>query len=148
MRKNIIPIISIFTIAIVVVIAGFFLLDIEKVALSFWAFGSLLFSLIVSLFTMISLFATNKNKDNVFFVSGLSGAVWVYEIAIVISILFMHSFIEHLGWFIFLQIGINALFLITLIIIINISGHIHKCNTETYEKLKNGEYEKPKIGGV
>lgn len=146
-RKSTLTTISIFTIAIVVVIAGFFLLEIEKAALNLWAFGSLLFSLVVSLVTMLTLVAPKRNKDNVSFTSGLSGAVWVYEIAVIISILFTKSFVEYLGRFILLQIAINALFFIITIVIMNVSGHIHDSNAKTHENLQNGEYDKPKRGG-
>lgn len=147
MNKRILTIISIFAIGMLVVVTGFFLLDIEKVAINFWAFGSLMFSLVVSLFATIFLIYPGKNKYNVLHTVGLSNAVWVYEIIIIISILFLKPFIDHLGGFIFLQISINALFLVAMITIKTASGRVHNVNVNTYENLQVEEYNKPKRGG-
>lgn len=147
MSKGILTTISIFAIGIIVAIVGFFLLDIERVALTFWAFGSLLFSLIVSLLVMIVLVSPKRNKDRVFYTAGLSISVWIYAMAVVISILFIKSFVDSLNSFIFLQIGINALFLVIAIVIITVSGHIYYNNEKTYENLQNDKYNRPKRGG-
>lgn len=148
MSKGILTTISIFAISILVVITAFFILGIEKIALNFWALGSLLFSLAVSLLTMVMLFAKQRNKDRMFYAAGLISAVWFYEIAIVISVLFTKSFINKLESFIILQISINALFFIVVSIIIPVSGRIHDNNAKTLENLQNGEYDKPKRGGL
>jgi hypothetical protein len=147
MSKGILTTISIFVISILVVIAGFFLLDIEKIALHFWAFGSLLFSLVVSLLTTITLVAPKKNKDNIFYTVGLGSAAFIYEMAVVISLLFIKVFAERLNHFIFLQIAINALFFICVAIIISASERIHNNNVKIPENIQDGEYNKPKRGG-
>lgn len=147
MSRGILTTIIIYAVGILVVIAGFFLLDIEKVALNFWAFGSLLFSLAVSLLAMLTLVAPKKNKDGVYYSTGLGSLIWIYEIAIVISIFFTKSFAEHLYRFVFLQIAINAVFFITALVIINVSARVHDNNAGTYEDLQSGEYNKPKRGG-
>lgn len=147
MSKSILTTISIFAIGIIAVIVGFLLLDIEKVALVFWAFGSLLFSLVVSLLVMVILVVPKGDKERVFYTAGLSSLVWIYTTAVVISILFLKSFADRLNSFILLQIGINALFFITSIVIITVSGHIYSNDENTYEKLQNDEYNRPKRGG-
>jgi hypothetical protein len=147
MSKSILTTISIFVISILVVVAGFFLLDIEKTALHFWAFGSLLFSLVVSLLTTITFVAPKKNKDSIFYTVGLSGAGFIYEMAVVISLLFTKAFVERLNSFIFLQIAINALFFICVAIIISVSGRMHDNNVEISENIQDGKYNKPKRGG-
>ncbi len=147
MNRGILTTISVFVIGILVAVAGFFLLDIEKITIHFWAFGSLLFSLVVSLLTVVTLVAPTRNKDGVFYTAGLSSAVWIYEIAIIISVLFTKSFTDKLNSFILLQISIHALFFIIAVIIITVSGRIHDNNAKTCENLQNGEYNKPKRGG-
>lgn len=146
--KDTITVISVYIIGIFVAVAGFFLLDIEKIALNFWALGSLLFSLVISLLGMIMLVIPKREKNGVFYTAGLSSTIVIYEIAVVISLLFTRLFVDKLTSFIFLQISINALFFIIGIIIIAVSERIHDSNEETYEKLKNGEYSKPKRGGI
>jgi len=147
MSRSVSTIISVFVIGILVVVAGFFLLDIESIALNFWALGSLLFSFVVSLLAMLTLVAPKRNKDGLFYTAGLSSVIFIYEITVIISILFTHSFVDKLNSFILLQISINALFLIIAVIIIVTSGRIYDHNAKTSENIKNGEYSKPKRGG-
>ncbi|MDR1978052.1 MAG: hypothetical protein LBQ42_04895 [Synergistaceae bacterium] len=147
MSRGIGATISVFVIGILVVAAGFFLLGIERTALNCWAFGSLLFSLIVSLFATITLVAPEKNNNGLFYNAGLSGAIWIYEVLVIISILFTKAFAERLNSFVFLQIGLNALVFIAVIVIITASRHVRDSNARTYEKQQSGEYNKPKRGG-
>lgn len=147
MSRGILTTVWAFSISIFIVIAGFFLLDIEKAALTFWAFGSLLFSLIVSLLIMVMLVAPRENRTGLFFKAGLGSAVWLYEIAVAVSVLFTRAFVDRLNSFIFIQIGINALFFIIVIVLISVSEHVLKSNEKTYKNLQNGEYNKPKKGG-
>ena len=147
MSKGTLTTITVFAIGIVVVIAGFFLLDIEKIALNFWAFGSLLFSLIVSLLAMLTLVVPKENSEHIFYSSGLSSAILIYEIAVVISIFFTNSFEDHVYRFVFLQVAINALFFISTLLIVNTSAHVHNSKTTTKENLESREYSKPKRGG-
>ncbi|QOX63651.1 hypothetical protein FRZ06_09960 [Anoxybacterium hadale] len=137
----------VFTIAILVVIAGFFLLDIEKIALNYWAFGSLLFSLAVSLLATLALVAPKENKGSVFYTGGLSSAIWIYEIMVVISVFFTNKFVEHMYRFVFLEIAINALFFISALVIYNVSARLQYNDAKTYKNLQSGEYNKPKRGG-
>ena len=136
-----------FAIGILVVIAGFFLLDIEKIALNYWAFGSLLFSLVISLLATLKLIAPKENKGSVFYSGGLGSAIWIYEILVVISIFFTNKFVDHMYRFVFLEIAINALFFISAMVIFNVSSRLHDNDAKTYENLQSGEYNKPKRGG-
>jgi hypothetical protein len=147
MSRGVLAAISTFAIGILVVVAGFFLLGVEKTAINYWAFGSLLFSLVVSLLVTLTLVAPKGHRGGVFYAAGLSGTVWIYEIAVVISVLFVKAFTDRVNGFIFLQIAINALFLVVAIIIVAVSSHVYDSNASTYEKLQNGEYNKPKRGG-
>ncbi|WP_099205249.1 hypothetical protein [Scatolibacter rhodanostii] len=146
MSRGVLTTIIIYTIGILVVIAGFFLLDIDKVPLNFWAFGSLLLSLVVSLFATLTLAAPKKNKDGVYYSTGLGSLILIYEIVVIISIFFTQWFAAHMYRFVFLQIAINAVFLIIAVVTINISARVHDNNAKTYEDLQSGEYNKPKRG--
>lgn len=139
--------IIVFSIGILVTIAGFFLLEIEKIALNYWAFGSLLFSLVVSLLATLMLVAPKKNNSGVFYSGGLGSAIWIYEILIVLSIFFTKSFVEHMYRFVFLEVAINALFFICAMVIYNISTRLQYNDAKTYKNLRSGEYNKPKRGG-
>ena len=147
MRRGVLATIVAFAIGIVVIIAGFFLLEIDRVAINYWAFGSLLFSLVVSLLATLTLVAPKANKGGVFYTAGLSGAIWIYEAIVVISILFARFFANRVNGFVFIQIAINASFFIVAVIIIGVSNRVHNNNAKTYENLQSGEYDKPKRGG-
>ena len=148
MNRSVLTSVGVFVIGILVTIAGFFLLEIEKIALHYWAFGLLLFSLVVSMFVTVALVAPKKGKSSVFYNTGMSAAIALYQIAVIISMFFTHSFKENVNGFIFLQIAINAVFFIALMIITNTSGNVHQSNMNTQEKAQDGEYNGPKRGGV
>ena len=139
--------IIVFAIGILVTIAGFFLLEIEKIALNYWAFGSLLFSLVVSLLATLMLVAPKKNNSGVFYSGGLGSAIWIYEILIVLSIFFTKSFVEHMYRFVFLEVAINALFFISAMVICSVSARLHNNDVKTSNNLQSGEYNIPKRGG-
>jgi hypothetical protein len=141
MRRHTLYTIGIFLIAIIVTVAGFFLRDIERIALNYWAFGFLLFSLVLSLVSLITI------KDNVFYNAAVISAVWLYQIAIIATMFFVKSFSEAVNKFILMEIAINALFFIVAILIIASSKYVHDSNAKTFEKLNNGDYNTPKRGG-
>lgn len=147
MSRGILTTIIVFAIGILVTIAGFFLLEIEKIALNYWAFGSLLFSLVVSLLATLMLVAPKKNYSGVFYSGGLGSAIWIYEILIVLSIFFTKSFVEHMYRFVLLEVAINALFFISAMVICSVSARLHNNDVKTSNNLQSGEYNIPKRGG-
>jgi hypothetical protein len=147
MSRGVVANFCVFAVAIIVVIAGFFLLNIERVALNFWALGSLLLSLVLSSIVVATILAPKRDKDAIFYAAGLSVVVVVYQIAVIISMFFTQNFADDVNSFIFLQIIINALLIIAVVIIVVLSNRVHKGNAETYRKLQDGEYNQPKRGG-
>jgi hypothetical protein len=145
--RNIKTVCSILGIAIVVVIAGFFLLNIERVALNIWALCSLTLSLVVNMLANLTIVTRKYGKDSVYYNAGLAGALWVYQIAIIISVAFTRLFAEHTTRFVFVELLIHALFLIAAIAIGAGAAHVHNRNLETAEKQESGEYNTPKRGG-
>lgn len=147
MKRNIFTICGVYFIVILLIVLGFFLLNIEKSPLNYWALGSLLLSLTTTLAVAIVLSLPNQGKNQVFYAAGLGSTIWIYLIIIIISILFTSAFEEHLNGFIFLQVAIHLLFVIISLIISTVSASIHKSNIKVQEKLSSGEYDKPKRGG-
>jgi hypothetical protein len=88
-----------------------------------------------------------EKNNGIFYNAGLSGAIWIYEALVIVSILFTKAFAERLNSFVFLQIGLNALFFIAVIVIITASKYVRDSNARTYEKQQGGEYNKPIRGG-
>ncbi len=140
--------ISTYAIAVLFVTAGFFLLDIDKIALYIWAYSSLLFSLSVSLVSTIILASKMIAKDALFFNAGFGSAICIYQVLVIISILFINSFRYHIGAFIFLEIAIFVLFVVVSIVVHVSSTHIYEKNMKSLEKLNNAEVDIPKRGGL
>lgn len=136
-----------YMIGIFVVVTGFFLLHIEKVALNFWALGFMVSSFIISLLATLALIDQKKKKDHMYYAAGLSSIIWIYQIVVIVSILFTPLFLKGLYQFIFLQIAINAGFFVIAFVVRYVSERVYENNVKTDENLKNGEYNKPKRGG-
>ncbi len=147
MRKRIIINCSIYLLYVTLVLAGFFLLGIEKTALNFWSLGFLLFSITFSFFVSLGGDFLRSTRDNFFNIVGIYSAIVVYHIAVIICTVFTPIFRENIGTFIFIQIAINIVFMIMLIAIIGFTGHINKDDDKTFNKIKSGEYDSPKRGG-
>ncbi len=128
MSRGTLTTVGVFSIAFVVVIIGFFLLDIERVALNYWALASLLFSIAVSLVTTVVVIEPKRQKDATVFAGGLSSTVWIYQLVVIVSIFFTGMFKDHVMRFVFLQIAINALFFIIVMVMANAAG---QCTTAT-----------------
>lgn len=139
-------IVSIFGVVILAVTAGFFLLNIPKREVYYWAFSALIFSLLVSLGSILMIYNNKLSRANVFYGASLSTTTFIYLIVVIVSLFFVKKFDENVKSFVFLQMIFNALFLCVVIIISSISNHLHKKAIITSENLKNGEYNKPSRG--
>lgn len=147
MSRGVLATISVFVIGIIITIAGFFLLNIEQVTLNFYALGFLLFSQVVSLFVVITVIRPKEKNTGVLYVSGLMSSIWIYEVAVILSILFIHLFDDSQGQFVFLQIVINALLFVTIISISNVSRHLNSKNAESQKKLMEEDNKEYRRGG-
>jgi len=136
-----------FAIAIAVVVSGFFLLGIEQIAIHFLALAFLVLSLLVSMGALVTITQRKAARDTVFYGAGTSAAVWVYQVAVIISVALVGVFNGRIGIFIFTEIVINAVFSIVTLAINLSARRIHASNAKTYERQENGEYNTPKRGG-
>lgn len=146
MNKWVITTISAYLISVIVVIAGFFLLDIEHIPLNYWALGSLIFSFTVSMSSMLTIVVKKKSGGNLFYTMGGFISLIVYELGVIISVLLIGLFSENVNRFILVQIIIFAMYLIIFIIFTAFSKHINKSDNNTSEKIENGEFLSAKRG--
>ncbi len=137
---------TLFVLSVILVVSGFFLLSIEKNALNIWAFVLLLFSFCFTMIVSLSVTYFRSRRDNLFNVLGVYSSMFIYQVAVIVLTCFTGLFKENLGTFIFIHIGINVLFAITLIVIFGFTGHIYRVNDRTLEKIKTGEYDSPRRG--
>lgn len=137
----------IFLTLVIVILAGFFLLDFECSTINISALCSLELSLLVSMLCSISLAKRKSGKDTLYYNAGIGSITAIYQIAVIISVVVSSIFEENINGFIFLQIVINALMFVICTLIITASTYINKSNKKTLEKQENGEYNKPKRGG-
>lgn len=139
-------IISIFGVIILAVIIGFFLLNIPKTRLYYWAFSALLLSLLISLCSVLFNYNNKPNRASVFYAASLSTSIFIYLAAVIVNLLFINNFHDRVNSFIFLQIVINILFLTINITLNALSRHLHQKAMTLSENYKNGEYNKPSRG--
>jgi hypothetical protein len=147
MSRGVLVSISAYSIAILLVISGFFLLDIDRNALYLCAFGSLLFSLVISLISTVILVSNKNAKAVLFFNAGFGSVIGIYQVMVIISILFINSFKHHIGAFVFLEIVFFGVFIVVSIIFHVSSQHIYEGDKNLQDQLENGEFIKPKRGG-
>ena len=146
-RSSLYTIIS-FSIAIVIVAAGFFLLGIEQTIIHFWALAFLILSLLMSMCLLLTI--TRRKtivKDAVFYNAGASVIVWLYQVAVIISVALVGVFDNKVGRFIFVEITVLAVFIIIMLAINLFAQHTYLSNNTTAERKANGEYDAPKNGG-
>mgnify|MGYP000079963911 FL=1 len=137
----------IFLTLVIVILAGFFLLDFECSTINILALCFLELSLLVSMFSTISLARRKNDKDTLYYNAGVGSITVIYQIAVIISVVLSKIFEENIKGFIFLQIVINALIFVICTLIITVSTYINNSNKKTLEKQENGEYNKPRRGG-
>ena len=147
MNKGIKTSLIIFFTSVIVILAGFFLLDFERSTINISALCFLELSLLVSMLSTISLVRRKNDKDNLYYNAGIGSVTAIYQIAVIISVVVSKIFEENINGFIFLQIVINALMFVICTLIITVSAYINKSNKKTLEKQENGEYNKPRRGG-
>jgi len=137
-----------FTIAIVVVVAGFFLLSIDQIAIHLWALAFLILSLLLSMGLLVGIAQRKSSgKDTIFYSAGTGATVWIYQIAVIISVALVGLFNEKVGRFVFTEIVIIAIFAIIILAINFFAKRTHASNAKTLELQENGEYNAPKRGG-
>ena len=131
-------------IVILFTVTAFFLMEIEKTPLNFWALAFLLLSEIVLFTGLICLRFAGINQNKVFLRSGIISALFMYFFATLISMLFIRGFKENLNIFILIQLAIIMLFAIIIISVFAFSMGIERRNQEDIKKVGNIE---PKRGG-
>ena len=137
-----------FAIAIAVAVAGFFLLEIEQIAIHIWALAFLILSLLVSMGSLVSILQRKAAaKDTVFHSAGTTAAVCVYQAVVLLSIAFTGAFNGKTGRFIFTEIAILAAFAVVMLAIGLSARYVHAANAKTLERQENGEHGAPKRGG-
>ncbi len=147
MNKGIKTSLIIFLTLVIVILAGFFLLNFECSTINISALCFLELSLLVSMLSTISLARRKNDKDTLYYNAGVGSITAIYQITVIISVVVSKIFEENIKGFIFLQIMINALMFVICTLIITASTYINKSNKKALEKQENGEYNKPRRGG-
>lgn len=137
-----------FAIAIITVLMGFFMLRIERTPLYLWALGFLVLSMIISMALNIGMMERDtSDKDKVLDNAGTAGLVWIYQLSVIISVVFTRLFENKIYQFIFLQVVIIAIFSILMLLVNHFSMQVHTLDRKTLDRQENNEYSKPKRGG-
>ncbi|MDR0979203.1 MAG: hypothetical protein LBL91_04650 [Lachnospiraceae bacterium] len=145
-RKISMPVIA-YMAVILIVVAGFFLLEIEQTDINLWAFGSLVFSLLLSMVVTLTVTIKKSESNNITYNSAVMSLSAIYEVIVILTMFFVGAFETNLNGFIFLQIIINIIFIVLVVMLKGTNEHIKDNNTKTAQNLSNGEYNTPKRGG-
>lgn len=137
-----------FAIAIVAVVAGFFLLSVEQIAIHLWALAFLVLSLLLSMGLLAGIAQSKgSGKDTVFYSAGIGAIVWIYQIAVIISVALVGVFDQKVGPFVITEVAIIAVFAIVTLAVNFFAMRTYSSNAKTMERQKNGEHDAPKRGG-
>lgn len=123
-KTGIIPTIIIGLIVISFSVTAFFLLDIEKVPLYWWALGFLVLSELVLFSGLICVRLLGANRSKVFMRSGIVATLFLYFLVTLISIIFTSSFTGKLNTFILMELAIIVICTIIIISVFPISRRI------------------------
>ena len=143
-KNGVVPIGVIGIIAIIFSVADFFLLDIERTAVHWWALAFLLLSEVTLFGGLIGLRYTRAAYSRFFLKSGIGSALTLYFVVTLVSVLFAGAFRENLNIFILIQLAIVVLF---AVIIVSLSAFSRKLERQGEEDIKKIGVNEPKRGG-
>ncbi len=136
-----------FCIAIATVVLGFFLLGVEQIAIHFWALAFLLLSLLISAASLISVAQKKSPEDTMLFKSGIGVVTCLYQVAVIVSIIFVGAFNEAINKFIFTEILITAAYAIVFLAVSFFANRNHVAKVDSQEYQDNNQNNTPKRGG-
>jgi len=131
-------------IVIILSLAVFFLLNIEKNAVNNWALTFLLLSEVALFGGLIWLRFSSARYGKVFLNAGIGTTLILYFITTLISVLFTGMFREKPNTFVLIELVIIAVFAIISVSIITSSHRVERSGEEDMTKIGNNE---PKRGG-
>lgn len=124
------------------------MLSIEQIAIHFWALVFLIISLLISMGLFVGINqSASAGKDKVFYSAGTGATVWIYQIAVIISVALVGLFNEKVARFVFTEIVIIAIFAIVMLAINFFARRTQELNAKIFERKNNGECKVPKRGG-
>ncbi len=147
MAKNKFIAYVIFALLTLLSVSGFFLLGFERTTLALFGLIFLIISYFMCLFASIFLIKNGSVQDKVFSISGIGALIFIYQIAVFISIAFCYLINISLGKLIFIEILLNVIFFVIFMIIVFTSASIQKNNEKIRKNLEEGNYDTPKRGG-
>lgn len=133
-KKGVMSICAIGIIVIVLSLAAFFLMEIERNPVTMWAFISLLISEVVLFGGLIGLRLTSAQYGKVFLKVGIGTTLLLYFIATLIVVLFSGAFREKLNIFILIELSIIAVSAVIAVLIIAFAHRIERSNEEDLKK--------------
>ena len=138
-KSGVVPTAVIGIIVVVLSLAVFFLLEIERINVNVWALSFLLISELAFFGGLIGLRFTNVNHSKVFHNAGVTTTLSLYFLATLISVIFAGAFRDNLNTFILIELAIIALFAIITIAIFASSRTIERRSEEDMKKVGTTE---------
>jgi len=136
--NGILPMGIVTIIALMLCIAGFFLLGIERTVINNWALAFLLLAQVVVFCTVAVARLWTAQYSGVFLNAGVASAAFIYLVVTVIGV-FLVRFFDSLGRFVFMHFAIIGLFAIIVVSIFAYAGNIGRRSTEDVSKVGSKE---------
>ena len=126
-------------IAFVLIIVAFFLLDIERISLNYWALAFLLLAQVAVFGLMVFARFSNVQYSGAFLKIGVASASFLYFLATIIGVFLVRFFTDNLNRFVLMHLVIIALFAIVVIFIFAYAGSIDRRGAEDIKKVGSKE---------
>jgi len=136
-RYGILPMGIVTIIALLLCIAGFFLLGIERIALNTWALAFLLLAQVV-VFCAIVAARVSGLRSGIFLNVGVASAAFLYFVVTVIGV-FLVRFFDSLGRFVFMHLAIIGVFAIIMVSMFAYANNIDRRSAEDVSKVGSKE---------
>lgn len=133
MRKKGVASIGVIGILVITLsLATFFLMGIERGAVSLWAISFLLLSEVVLIGGIIGL----RLHGKLFLQAGIGTTLLLYFLATLISVLFAGALRERLNMFILIELGIIAVSAVIAVLILAFAHRMDRSSEEDIEKIE------------
>ena len=144
MSRGVLSIGIIGIIVVALILSGFFLFNIERVAINMWALSFLLISICIFFISMIALRLPNPQHSSLFLNAGVTTTLALYVISTSIITFLSGMYRDNLNTFIFIELANIALFAIIAVAILAFSRKVASSNITDAEKVGSNQ---PKRGG-
>lgn len=133
-KQNKLVIAAIGFLVILLTVVGFFLLNITKDALHYWALTFLLFAQIMFFGGLVTINSLSERHNALFSKIGITVTLSLYLFVVIISLFFTNNFSKNLNGFIFMELLFVILLAVLILVTTIVSKNIANNDQATFAK--------------